>query len=287
MAVQWFDGGLMSAFQINDEEWAALVEEPGDIFLAYCAIRRAMDYRTGIAGRVKRISEQMLSEVLYVAPLRGRHESGSPTRQRVRSVIARLGSLGALVQVGPMVFELPLATRISAPKTSATDEQPDQQPDEQPNSSQGEPSNGGALEDAPAGSATASESGELLNSNLPQGSGYSKHNPPLSPQGGNPPKQVPAESKAKRKTRLPDPFNVTHLMREWATERAPAVDLVFETEKFVNYWRGTGGTKADWVATWRTWMLKAQEDANRRPRNKQQAADPDSTDWIHGATGEL
>ena len=116
MAVQWFDGGLMSAFQINDEEWAALVEEPGDIFLAYCAIRRAMDYRTGIAGRVKRISEQMLSEVLYVAPLRGRHESGSPTRQRVRSVIARLGSLGALVQVGPMVLSFHWLRALVRPK---------------------------------------------------------------------------------------------------------------------------------------------------------------------------
>ena len=50
----------MPAFQINDAEWAALVEEPGDVFLLYCSIRRFMDYATGIAGIKRRISEQML-----------------------------------------------------------------------------------------------------------------------------------------------------------------------------------------------------------------------------------
>ncbi|MCC4260801.1 hypothetical protein LL270_09045 [Pseudomonas aestusnigri] len=271
----------MAAFQINDEEWGAFDGEPGDLFKAYCAIRRVMDYRTGVAGRVRRISEQMLSETLYVAPLRGRHESGSPTRQRVRSVIARLQALGLLVSIGPMVFELPLATRIGPSKSSATNEQPDQQPDQQPINSQDEASSNAASSGPCSGSATGSESRDSLNSNLPQGSGKPKPIPPSSPLGGK------ATTKPTRKTRLPDPFNVTHLMREWASERAPAVDLVFETEKFVNYWRGTGGTKADWVATWRTWMLKAQEDANRRPTKHHPAIDPDSTDWIHNNAGEL
>jgi hypothetical protein len=96
--------------------------------------------------------------------------------------------------------------------------------------------------------------------------------------------ESPTEPKAKRKTRLPEPFNVSGDMRKWALERAPAVILVNETEKFVNYWRGNGGTKADWIATWRNWLLKAQEDANRRisapPRNSgQQPLDMASTDW--------
>jgi len=105
--------------------------------------------------------------------------------------------------------------------------------------------------------------------------------PPLSPLAENP---APApEPKAKRKSRLPEPFNVTGDMRKWASERAPAVGLTNETEKFVNYWRGNGGTKADWIATWRTWFLKAQEDANRRmnppPRNGQPPLDMHSTAW--------
>lgn len=161
----------MPAFQINDDEWSALVEEPGDIFLAYCSIRRVMDYRTGVAGRSRRISEQMISEVLYVAPCRGRHESGSPTRQRVRSTVDRLVKLGVLVPVGPMVYELPLASRDGASKTSATDEQPDQQPYQQPTTNQPEPTDCGASGDLDTALATASESGETGNSNLPPVSG--------------------------------------------------------------------------------------------------------------------
>ncbi|KAA8560565.1 hypothetical protein FX985_00615 [Pseudomonas extremaustralis] len=92
-----------------------------------------------------------------------------------------------------------------------------------------------------------------------------------------------AGPKPKRKSRLPEPFNLTGDMRKWAIERAPAVNLVNETEKFVNYWRGSGGTKADWPATWRTWFLKAQEDANRRLNGPQRTGNPPldmaSTDW--------
>ena len=101
---------------------------------------------------------------------------------------------------------------------------------------------------------------------------------PLSPPLSEPP------PKPKSKTRLPEPFNVCGDMRKWAAERAPAVHLINETEKFVNYWRGNGGTKADWVATWRTWFLKAQEDANRRMASPPHSCGPpplnfDSTDW--------
>jgi len=161
----------MPSFQINDDEWNALVEEPGDIFLAYCAIRRVMDYRTGVAGQSRRISEQMLREVLYVAPCRGRHESGSPTRQRVRSVVDRLVKLGVLVAVGPMVFELPLASRDGLSKRSATNEQPDQQPHEQPALNRPETLNDAASGDDGDASATGSESAEVANSNLPPESG--------------------------------------------------------------------------------------------------------------------
>ncbi|QHF45849.1 hypothetical protein PspS35_19380 [Pseudomonas sp. S35] len=93
----------------------------------------------------------------------------------------------------------------------------------------------------------------------------------------------PTDPKPKRKSRLPEPFNLTGDMRKWAAERTPAVNLVNETEKFVNYWRGSGGTKADWPATWRTWFLKAQDDANRRMSGPQRTGNPPldmaSTDW--------
>ncbi|BCD83615.1 hypothetical protein PSm6_00220 [Pseudomonas solani] len=178
----------MPAFLISDEEWSALVEEPGDVFLTYCAIRRVMDFGTGVAGKVRRISEQMLSEVLYVAPCRGRHESGSPSRQRIRSIVDRLIKLGALVQIGPMVFQLPLASRDSTPKRSATDEQPDQQPDQQPNSNQTNSSNNNDLGGNHQASATGSESLDFGNSNLPPVSGKARALPPLPPKGEAKPK---------------------------------------------------------------------------------------------------
>lgn len=53
-------------------------------------------------------------------------------------------------------------------------------------------------------------------------------------------------------------------LRAWAAERAPAVDLDIEHERFCNYWWGSGKTKRDWPATWRTWMLGEQQRANQR-----------------------
>lgn len=84
-----------------------------------------------------------------------------------------------------------------------------------------------------------------------------------------------------KKTKLPEPFMLTKEMRDWAKDDAPAVSLGRETEKFCDYWRGSAGTKADWVATWRNWMRKAQEDlqkgggagAGRKPFNKQAAVE--------------
>ena len=56
-------------------------------------------------------------------------------------------------------------------------------------------------------------------------------------------------------------------MREWGREHAPDVDASREHEKFCDYWRGVSGqrgVKVDWIATWRNWMRKAQDDA--RPK---------------------
>lgn len=66
-----------------------------------------------------------------------------------------------------------------------------------------------------------------------------------------------------RKTKIPTPFLLTPEMRAWAAGSVPGVDLKTETEKFVDYWRGEAKTKADWSATWRNWMRKAQQDHNR------------------------
>lgn len=74
----------------------------------------------------------------------------------------------------------------------------------------------------------------------------------------------PAKPKSKRKTALPDDFPITAEMIVWANERAPAAQLSLETEKFLNHFRAKGETRADWLASWRNWMLNAQTYAGRR-----------------------
>ena len=104
-----------------------------------------------------------------------------------------------------------------------------------------------------------------------------------APRSGDPAPRAPKPSepsrtiknrqrgaREKRGTRLPDDFTVTAEMVAWARERVPNVDGRWETEKFVNYWRAASGAtavKRDWVAAWRTWMLKAAERAPTSGRN--------------------
>lgn len=80
-------------------------------------------------------------------------------------------------------------------------------------------------------------------------------------------KPLPAkQAKTAKKARIPDPFMLTAEMRQWAAEGAPAVDVKSETENFVDYWRGEAKTKADWPATWRNWMRRAQKDSGGNKR---------------------
>lgn len=85
---------------------------------------------------------------------------------------------------------------------------------------------------------------------------------------------APPKEKTKRATKIPDPFLLTGEMRAWAAEKAPGLNICEETENFVDYWRGAGKAKADWIATWRTWMRKNQKDALRgtsyKPVSKQE-----------------
>lgn len=65
--------------------------------------------------------------------------------------------------------------------------------------------------------------------------------------------------KPSRATSLPASFEVTEGMQVWALEKAPGIDLVYETEKFRNYHQSKGSTFKDWTAAWRTWIQKAVE----------------------------
>lgn len=117
-------------------------------------------------------------------------------------------------------------------------------------------------------------------------------NPPYPPAGGEPqsfkaepvPKAAtkPAEKsdRSKPKRALPLPFLMTNEMLTWAAEKVPAVKLDRETEKFIDYWTGQGGAKADWKSTWRNWMRRAQDDLERRGLAGATKHDPNDTTWI-------
>lgn len=83
--------------------------------------------------------------------------------------------------------------------------------------------------------------------------------PLASLASSSPPRE---KSRSKPRRRLPDDFAVTDDMITWAREHTPLVGAA-ETATFIDHWRGNGITKADWTATWRNWMRKAQNDAER------------------------
>ena len=82
------------------------------------------------------------------------------------------------------------------------------------------------------------------------------------------------DAKPKRRgTRIPNDFAVTSEMATWATQNVPLVDVVAETDRFRDYWTavsGQRGTKLDWVATWRNWMRRADDDRTRGRRSQAQ-----------------
>jgi hypothetical protein len=92
--------------------------------------------------------------------------------------------------------------------------------------------------------------------------------------------------KAKRKTALPEQFPVTAEMIIWANERAPAASITLETEKFCNHFHAKGETRADWLASWRNWMLNAQTYAGRRGGQGTRAGpDFDDLSWTQDLGG--
>lgn len=104
--------------------------------------------------------------------------------------------------------------------------------------------------------------------------------------GSTPTEANPKPPKAKRKAALPDAFEVTADMIAWANERAPGIDANLEFEKFQNYFRSKGEVRADWLATWKNWMLNALTYAGRRTVPAAKAGpDFDDLSWTQNLGG--
>lgn len=99
--------------------------------------------------------------------------------------------------------------------------------------------------------------------------------------------ESPRKKRSGRPTRIPIPFLVDDSMREWASRRAPLVDIDAETENFVDYWasKATNATKLDWGRTWQMWMRRAPQFTSsalrlRRPATVGEWRNPECPDGM-------
>lgn len=86
-----------------------------------------------------------------------------------------------------------------------------------------------------------------------------------------------------RGTRLPDDFTVDAALVRYALEKAPAVNVEREIEKFRNHWGSASGqsaVKIDWRRAAQNWLLQAQQYAERDGWKPNTSASKDSVGKI-------
>lgn len=104
----------------------------------------------------------------------------------------------------------------------------------------------------------------------PDGDTYGASAPRTSGSGsadgvgaGNPDAAPAAPPKTKRVPRLPDDWRLPKGWGDWALENRPDMtdaDVRHQAACFADYWHGKAGAdarKADWEATWRNWIRRA------------------------------
>lgn len=82
--------------------------------LYFHAIRRYVDYNTGIVGLKRGISWESLAEEMYVAPRPGGLRNGKPHKSAIRRSLWQLEKIGLIKTVSTgkrLVFELPIVIR--------------------------------------------------------------------------------------------------------------------------------------------------------------------------------
>lgn len=78
-----------------------------------------------------------------------------------------------------------------------------------------------------------------------------------------------------RRTRLTAEFVPDEKLRAWARAKGLTDRQIDETtESFNNFWIGDGRVKADWAATWRTWLLRELPKLRGRSQATRAAAAP-------------
>lgn len=99
--------------------------------------------------------------------------------------------------------------------------------------------------------------------------------PPVSDaQGGREGKGKEGKEDASQATRLPAGWTPSPDELRWAQDARPDLNVKLEAESFRDYWTakpGKDGRKADWPATWRNWIRRANAGTGRSAT--QQTAD--------------
>jgi hypothetical protein len=101
----------------------------------------------------------------------------------------------------------------------------------------------------------------------------SSRSPQPNPTEGS---KEPSKSR-KRATPPPDIYPINDEMRTWAEEHTPSVMLVVETAKMLDWARGKGEKKADWLATWRNWMRRRQDEITAQSARSSSRFDSNGT----------
>jgi hypothetical protein len=72
-------------------------------------------------------------------------------------------------------------------------------------------------------------------------------------------------------TTIPDDFEITESMRNWATEKHPGVDIEKATLNFIDYWKSKpkDNKQLDWVRTWQRWIRTTTPDVRGKSKTWQ------------------
>lgn len=90
-----------------------------------------------------------------------------------------------------------------------------------------------------------------------------------------------------RATRIDDNWNLDDSLLAWTRETAPNLNIVFEREKFVDYWLSKSGkdaTKTDWGRTWKNWV---RSNVERNPSLATKPVQSDPNEWMIAQRIEL
>lgn len=126
------------------------------------------------------------------------------------------------------------------------------------------------------------------NGTVPLSTGNSTVFPAKSTENGTRNRQEPkgtkeGEPRAPSGTRLPLDWQPSAEDRKFAETERPDLNVDTEAAKFRDYWRGVGGskgTKADWSATWRNWVRRADAPNTAASSGSTPAAPPPAPrDW--------